>query len=358
MKIFIAGDKYFRPDIMIPRLQQILSDYSGELVFDSIKLPYPIDYIPLSDDYVVPTGMAWDQNMDEDYGTQGVREYYGKNDTLKGMLTDCDILIIHGAALPAAILDEAKKLKLICCMRGGPVNLDLNYAKSKGIRCTNSPGKNAQGVAEYTVALALAHIRHIPSGTEGLSQDRYIQRYGDYDMLGYELEHKKFGLVGFGRIAQRLCRILKGFGCEILAFDPLMEAEKIQELGAVPCNLGTLLEEADIVSLHARSKEKLIGREELARMKPSALLINTARGTLLDYQALRDALREGRIAGAALDVFGTEPYAFYRELSSMPNVTATPHMAGVSRETVARGIEMTGEEIRRFLAGQPLAYSM
>jgi len=358
VKIFIAGDRYFQPEIMIPRLRQILSDYSGQLVFDSVKLPYPIDYIPLSDDYVVPTGMAWDHNMDEDYGTKGVREYYGKNNTLKGMLSDCDILIIHGAALPADILDEAKNLKLICCMRGGPVNLDLSCAKSRGIQCTNSPGKNAQGVAEYTVALALAHIRHIPSGTEGLARDQYIQRYGDYNLLGYELEGKRFGLVGFGRIAQRLCRILKGFGCEVLAFDPFMKGEKIQELGAEPRDLNTLLEEADIVSLHARSKERLIGSEELARMKPSALLINTARGNLLDYRALRDALEAGRIAGAALDVFGTEPYAFYRELSAMPNVTATPHMAGVSRETVARGIEMTGEEIKRFLAGQPLAYSM
>lgn len=358
MKIFVAGDKYFKPEVVASRLRKMLEDCQEEIIFDGVKLPYPIDHIPLSDDYVVPSGMAWDQNMDEDYGTLGVREYYGRNDTLKGKLSDCDILIIHGAALPASVLDEAEKLKLICCMRGGPVNLDLDYAKSKGIVCVNSPGKNAEGVAEYTVGLALAHIRHIPEGNAGLARDQYVQRYGDYDVLGYELEHKKFGIVGFGQIAGRLCRILKGFGCEILAYDPFVDAEKMKEQGAVPCDLDTLLKNSDIVSLHARSKSCLIGERELDLMKPSALLINTARGKLVDYKALRDALKGGKIAGAAVDVFGAEPYAFYRELCAMPNVTATPHMAGVSRETVIRGIEMIGNEIRRFLSGEPFMYEI
>ena len=358
MKIFIAGDKYFQPNLMISTLKEMLKDCPADLVYESVELPYPVDHIQLTDDYVVPSGMAWDQNMDEDYGTQKVREYYGRNDTLKGRLSDCDILIIHGAALPASIIDEAKNLKLICCMRGGPVNLDLDYAKSKGILCSNSPGKNAEGVAEYTIGLALSHIRHIPEGTAGLARDQYRQRYGSYDVVGYELEHKKFGLVGFGRIAQKLCRILKGLGCEVLAYDPFQPEDRIMELGAVPCDMDTLLQQSDIISLHARGKGCLIGEKEFAKMKPSVLFINTARGSLVDYKALKAALEQGKISGAALDVFGPEPYSFYRELSSMPNVTATPHMAGVSRETVLRGIEMTGGEIRRFLTGQPLEFQI
>jgi len=358
MKIFIAGDKYFQPEVMIPKLQEMLKDCGTDLEFDSVKLPYPVDHIQLSDSYVVPSGMAWDQNMDEDYGTQGVREYYGRNDTLKGKLSDCDILIIHGAALPASLIDEAKNLKLICCMRGGPVNLALDYAKSKGIVCTNSPGKNAEGVAEYTIGLALSHIRHIPDGSAGLQEDKYIQRYGNYDVLGYELQYKTFGLVGFGRIAQRLCRILKGFECDVLAYDPFMPEDVIRDLGATPCDLDTLLQNSDVISLHARSKTPLIGAREFDLMKKTPLFINTARGSLVDYKALKAALEAGKISGAAVDVFGPEPYAFYRELSAMPNVTATPHMAGVSRETVARGIEMTGSEIRKFLLGEPLDYQM
>ncbi|MCD8148759.1 MAG: hydroxyacid dehydrogenase, partial [Clostridiales bacterium] len=105
-------------------------------------------------------------------------------------------------------------------------------------------------------------------------------------------------------------------------------------------------------------KDCIIGKSQFEMMKPTSLLINTARGRLMDYKALRDALSKGLIGGAVLDVLGKEPYAFYCELSSLPNVTITPHMAGVSRETVARGIQMTGNEIYRFLKGQPLAYQI
>ncbi|MCD8148760.1 MAG: hypothetical protein LUE92_04170, partial [Clostridiales bacterium] len=126
----------------------------------------------------------------------------------------------------------------------------MDYAKSKGIVCTNSPGKNAEAVAEYTVGLALAHIRHIPEGNVGFNNAEYIQRYGNYDLLGYELEQKKVGLVGFGQIARRVCRILKGFECEILVYDPFVDADAVEKLGAVPCGLDMLLQQSDVVSLH------------------------------------------------------------------------------------------------------------
>lgn len=358
MKIFIAGDKYFRPDIVIETLKGILKDCGEEFVYDSVELPYPIDHLALTDDYVVPSGMAWDQNMDADYGTQGVREYYGNNATLKGKLGDCDILIIHGAALPKAIIDEARQLKLICCMRGGPVNIDLDYAKSKGIVASNSPGKNAQGVAEYTIGLILSHIRHIPIGNAGLRNYEYIQRFGAYDSLGYELSGKVFGLIGFGNIAQRLTKIANGFDCKVCAYDPFVSPELIREKGAEPVTMEELLKNSDIVSIHARGKSALIGEKELAMMKPSALLVNTARGILVDYVALRKAVENGQISGAAVDVFGPEPFKFYREFTELQNVTTTPHMAGVTRETVLRGITMTGEEILRFVKGEELKYLM
>lgn len=354
MKIFVAGDKYFDPQTVISGIKAVLRDDTVE--YDGVLLPYPVDHIPLSDDTTVPTGMAWDINMDADYGTRGVREYYGRNDTLKGKLVDCDILIIHGAALPASIIDEAARLKLIGCMRGGPVNIDVAHAAAKGIRMTNSPGKNAQGVAEFTIGLLLAHIRHIPEGVAGLYEGKYVQRYGSYDVLGWELEGKSFGLIGFGRIGQKLARILHGFGCTVRAHDPFMNDEAIAANGAIPASLDDLLRESDIVSLHARGKGRIMGKREFALMKPGAQFINTSRGTLVDYPALMAALKSGHLGGAALDVFGTEPFAFYRELCSLPNVTSTPHMAGVSRETVQRGIAMIADEIRLFLRGEKLNY--
>ncbi len=356
MNIFIAGDYYFDPRTVIAGLQAILHDQT--IHYDSVKLPYPVDYIPLDNATTVPTGMAWDTNMDDDYGTEGVREYYGRNDTLSGKLGDADILVIHGAALPARIIDQAPRLKLIGCLRGGPVNIDHAHAAEKNIRLTNSPGKNAQGVAEFTIGLLLAHVRHIPEGVAGLYQGKYVQQYGRYDVLGWELEGKTFGLIGFGRIGQKLAVLLRAFGCTVLAYDPFMDKTVMQSMQVEPCDMNTLLSRSDIVSLHARGKEQLIGEQEFARMKPGALFINTSRGTLVDYQALFRALQSGHLSGAALDVFGLEPFSFYRELCALPNVTATPHMAGVSRETVQRGIAMIGEEIRRFLADEPLLYEI
>ncbi len=357
MKIFVAGDKYFRPDLIIDTLKEKLSNCSETIEYDSVYLPYPIGKLTLYDGYVIPSGMAWDQNMDEDYGSQGVREYYGRNDTLKGKLGDCNILIIHGAALPAAVIDEATNLKLICVMRGGPVNVDIAYARSKGIRTTSSPGKNAQAVAEFAVGLLLAHTRQIPTGNEALYKGDYLH-FGVFDTVGYELENKKAGLIGFGNIAQRICKILKGFDCDLCAYDPYVSEDKMREMGVVPVDMDTLLKESDIVSVHARASSPLIGKKELAMMKPSAILLNTARGVLVDYKAAKEALEKNQIGGFAFDVFGDEPYEFYREMLALPNVTATPHIAGASKETVLRGIRMIADEIRHFIEGEPLDYEI
>jgi Phosphoglycerate dehydrogenase and related dehydrogenases len=356
MKIFVAGDRYFDPQTVVSGIKDILHD--DAVSYDSVLLPYPVDHIPLDDDTLVPTGMAWDINMDADYGTQGVREYYGANDTLSGKLGNCDILVIHGAALPASIIDQAPRLKLIGCMRGGPVNIAIDHAAAKGIRITNSPGKNAQGVAEFTIGLLLAHIRHIPEGNAGLYEGKYVQRYGSYDVLGWELSGKAFGLIGFGRIGQALAPILRGFGCTVYAYDPYMDRNVAEKAGVIPCSLEDVLRQSDVVSLHARGRERIMNAREFALMKRGAQFVNTSRGTLVDYQALMDALKSGHLGGAALDVFGTEPFRFYRELCALPNVTATPHMAGISRETVQRGIAMIGDEIMRFIKGEELNYEI
>jgi D-3-phosphoglycerate dehydrogenase len=356
MEIFVAGDKYFDPDVVISGIRKRVGD--DTIKYNGVKLPYPVDHIPLNDATIVPSGMAWDINIDADYGTQGVREYYGRNDTLDGLLDNANILVIHGAALPASIMDQARELQLIGCMRGGPVNIDIVHAAAKGIRVTNSPGKNAQGVAEFTIGLLLAHLRHIPEGVIGLNEGKYVQRYNSYEVLGWEVEGKTCGLIGFGRIGQKLAAILRGFGCRVLAHDPFINGEAIANGGAIPVSLEKLLKNSDFVSLHARGKRCIMGESEFAIMKPGAYFINTSRGTLVDHSALKQALEGGRLGGAALDVFGTEPYGFYRELRALPNVTVTPHMAGVSRETVHRGIAMIADEIQRFISGDNLKYEM
>ncbi len=359
MKIFVAGDNYFIPQVVIDCFKDVLSSHLGSLVFESVKFPFPIDSLYLEDSSVIPTGMAWDNNMDEDYGKNGVREYYGKDDILSGRISDADILIVHGAAVPGFVLKQAKNLKLIGCLRGGPINIDMDTAREKGILVTNTPGKNAQGVAEFTVGLILSHVRNIVSGSRYLAEGRYRPYYYNYDVSGFELQGKKIGLVGFGKISRMLTRILSAFGSKIYAYDPFVEVSAIEESGAVPCSFDELVSGCDIISVHARAKKgapALFSAREFKMMKKSATFVNTARGGLVDYPALYEALTSGDIAGAAIDVFGLEKFQFYRNLINLPNVTATPHIAGSSRETVLRGSEMMAQEVKRFLEGNEILY--
>ena len=169
------------------------------------------------------------------------------------------------------------------------------------------------------------------------------------------------GLVGFGAIAQGLAPYLHAFGMRILAFDPYTPPARFAELGATPVDFATLLSESDFVSIHARvtpETQHMINAAALAQMKPGAYLINSARGPLVDYDALYAALVDGTIAGAALDCFASEPPDPDSPLLRLPNVTVTPHLAGNTREAAERGAQMVAEDVARFLTGQPLLHCL
>lgn len=166
---------------------------------------------------------------------------------------------------------------------------------------------------------------------------------------------KNFGLIGYGRIARHLARILKGFQVNVVAYDPYVNDEDFAADEVTKLSLEELLSVSDFVSLHARQPkgaEPILNAGTLALIKPEAVLINTARGDLIDYLVLKDQLASKRLRGAVLDVFGDEPFAFYNELLALPNVLGTPHIAGGSQETVKRGIHMTIEFLESFLTGQ------
>jgi D-3-phosphoglycerate dehydrogenase len=324
-----------------------------------LHFPYPIDSLYLEDTSIIPTGMAWDDNMDEEYGNKGVIEYYGSDEMLNGKVKNADILIVHGAAVPGFVIKQADKLKLIGCLRGGPLNIDINTAKESNIQVINTPGKNAQAVAEFTIGLIIAHQRNILNGSRYLSEGRYRPYYYNYSVTGPELQGKKIGLVGFGKIAQLLTGMIKSFGASVYVYDPFVSPSIIEEFGATSCPFDNLLSSCDIISIHARAKKDalpMFGEHQFKMMKKSAIFVNTARGGLVDYPALYKALLDKQIAGAALDVFGVEQFSFYKKLINLENVTATPHIAGSSRETVLRGALMMAEEIKRFIEGEKLQY--
>jgi phosphoglycerate dehydrogenase-like enzyme len=229
-------------------------------------------------------------------------------------------------------------------------NVDLAACRARGIAVTNTPGVNAHAVAEHTLALMLAVTRRIPA------MDRDV-RGGQWPRgLLVQLEGKTLGLIGLGAIGSRVAALARPFGMRLLATTWGPDGGRAAALGARPVPVETLLGESDVVSLHLRLSDETrgyLGRERLDLMRPTAFLINTARGALVDRAALVDALRAGRLGGAALDVFHEEPVPADDPLLALPNVVLTPHNAGMTREVIDAGLLRAVENIELFRLGTP-----
>ncbi|HYF92385.1 MAG TPA: phosphoglycerate dehydrogenase [Symbiobacteriaceae bacterium] len=242
----------------------------------------------------------------------------------------------------ASVLAHADRLRVIARRGAGLDGIDLAAATRRGIAVTNTPGANSAAVADLVLGLMLAMARGLVPAARNLKEGRWVRP------LGGELRGKTLGIVGFGRIGREVARRAGGFGMRLLAHDPFWSQQNAAALGVARADLDTVLAEADFVSLHLPlnpSTDGLIGEALLRRMRPTAFLINTARGELIDEAALVRVLQEHRIAGAALDVFRQEP-PFGSPLLDLPNVLATPHLASQSREAVEA---MDREAVRNLL---------
>jgi len=244
------------------------------------------------------------------------------------------------------VIAACPSLRMISIWGTGTDNVDHAACAARGITVTNTPGINARAVAEQTLALMLAVARRI---TE---MDRRI-RDGEWPRaMLVQLEGKTLGVIGFGSIGSRVSALASAFGMRVLAFTWGRDDGRVEGAGARPVDLDTLLRESDFVSVHLRltaETEGFLSRDQLALMKPTAFLVNTARGRLVDESALVDALREGRIAGAGLDVFHREPLAADDPLLQLPNVVLTPHNAGTTPEVIASGLACAVANIRNSL---------
>ena len=269
------------------------------------------------------------------------------------LLAETEVLMVHLCPVSAALLERAPKLKLILTNRGGTENIDVEAATARGIPVLSNPAHNANAVAEYTVGLILAEMRNIGRAHAALKTGLWRERFPNSGTI-YELRGQTVGLIGFGTIARLVARKLAGFDCTLLVSDPFIQADD-PDLAAYACRkveLHELLAESDVVSLHARSSgQPLIGEAELAQMKPSAYLINTARAHLLDSEALCRALTEGRLRGAALDVFEAEPVPADHPLLALDNVTLTNHRGGDTVNSYADSPAMLLTEAEKLLSG-------
>jgi phosphoglycerate dehydrogenase-like enzyme len=272
---------------------------------------------------------------------------------LARLLPETDVLWHVLKPCTAAMIAAAPKLKLIQKIGVGVNTIDLEAAKERGIPVCNLPGTNSRAVAELTLALMLAALRRLPRFDAALRRGTW----SDPELQDgiFEIGGRTVGLVGYGAIPRLLAPALGALGCRLLytARHPVSDA--LGEWRA----LDALLGEADIVSLHLPLTEAttaLIDAKAIARMKPGAILVNTARGGLVDQVALGDALRSGRLAAAGLDVFAHEPPDPADALFALPNVVLTPHIAWLTTGTFDRSFVLAAENCRRLAAGGPLLH--
>ena len=257
---------------------------------------------------------------------------------------DADVLIVRSRThIPARVIHALPNLKIIARAGAGLDNIDVSTARARGVKVINAPDANTLAVAEHTLGLLIALARHIPAADASMKQGKWDKkRY-----LGTLLEGKTLGIIGFGRIGRQVARRAAAFGMRIIVNQPRLTPELALAEGVTPYDLYDLLEMADFVTLHVPMRPEnigLIGKEELARMKPGAYLINTARGGIVDESALLEALNSGHLAGAALDVFENEPHP-NPDLVTHPNVIATPHLGASTHESQRNAAVTIAEQI-------------
>lgn len=337
MRILVAGDSF-------------CPSSAFRAAFAGLAERHEVRFIDVVDD------PAWAPSSPSE---RKLKEAMGTPAQLIDALDGAAALMVQGAGVTDAVLAASHNLRLIGCARGGPVNVDLAAASALGIPVVTSPGKNADAVAELTMAfmIMLARrlpevLRHVEGGGE-FGHDNYEGAH----WFGHDLAGHVLGLIGFGQIGRRVASRAQAFGMSVIVFDPFVAPSAIEAAGCRAVDLPTLLASADVLSVHARASAEnrgLIGPAEIAAMKPGAYLVNTARDILVDEAALIEGLRSNHLAGVALDVVSPSPTSGRHPLLEFPNVIIATHVGGATYETLHHGAEMLAAEVERLIAGQPL----
>jgi D-3-phosphoglycerate dehydrogenase / 2-oxoglutarate reductase len=333
VKILVVGDSYMPPHYFAQAFARL--DGAHEILY------FQVDDVP--------------SRRPATESERKLREYQGSPAELGERMAGVEVLVVHGAPVSAEVVEASSELRLVCCARGGPVNVDVEAVSARGLPLVNTPGKNAEAVADLTLAFLVMLARGFPKAQRFLAEgNRLRDNWEGARFMGHDLRRHVLGLVGYGQVGRRVAGRAVSFGLAVLVYDPNVRAGRdVEQVDS----LEDLLSRADFLSLHARAtaaNENLIDAAALAAMKPGAFLINTARETLVDEDALDAALASGHLAGAALDVVLASDAAGAHRLLRHENVVLTPHVGGATHETLLQGAEMVAEEIARFAAGEQL----
>ena len=335
--ILIAGDHFVTPDLFRDAVTHAVRD-AADLTFTDLTLAWPHE--PFGD-------------VDEVHEASGT--VAGVIDALAG----AEIAVTQMAPFTADVFAARPELRMVGVCRGGPVNVDLGAATEAGVLVSFAPGRNAQAAAEFTVGLILAGMRRLPLIDSELKSGRWRGDYYAWENVGSELNGATVGLVGYGAIGRMVARILQAFGSEVIAFDPYADPASLAEDGVGVVPLDELLRRSAVVSLHARLTPEtthMIDARALSLLPHGAVLVNAARGGLLDYEPLPDLLRTGALGAVAVDVFDLEPPPADWPLFRAPNVVVSPHLAGATRQTALRAASIVAADVAAFIAGTTPAH--
>jgi phosphoglycerate dehydrogenase-like enzyme len=309
--------------------------------------------IVLLDDY---QGIAldyggWDR-VPEEWQLVALEQHLAEPDALVEALAEAEIVVAmrERTALPAAILDRLPELKLLITTGMANVAIDVAAARRNGVMVCGT-GMHGPATAELTWGLILALVRKIPS------EDAVMRLGGWQTTIGGDLEGSTLGLVGLGRLGRRMATVAQAFGMEVLAWSQNLDPEEARAAGAEPVEKRALFERADIVSVHYKLSDRsrgLVGAAEITAMKPSAYLVNTSRGPIVDTEALVAALHAGEIAGAGIDVYDTEPLPADHPLRSTPHTVLTPHLGYVTEDTYTLFFNDAVEDVLAYIDGAPI----
>lgn len=334
--VLAAGDHFVGPSLFIEAISErsVTEGTDSSLTFSELVLPWPLE----------PFGVVG--AVDEASGTEA---------ELIDALDGADVAVTQMAPFTREVFAGAPGLRFVGVCRGGPVNVDLAAATDAGVLVSFAPGRNAVAAAEFTIGLMLTAMRRIATTDGELKSGTWRGDYYTYENSGLELDGATVGLIGYGAIGRIVARVLRAFGATVLAYDPYADPASITSDGVELTALEDLLRRSSVVSLHARltpETKHLLNADNLALLPQGAVLVNGARGGLLDYAPLPNLLRSGRLGALALDVYDIEPPPSDWPLLDAPNVVMTPHLAGATRQTAQRAAAIVGDDVARFLRGE------